>query len=276
MEFCNYTTIIGVLGWLGITIYNIGFCIILSYTVRNTLKGSMLSKFRYHAISLVLIALGAIGIFFSNYDSSKNLNSICVVKYSTVAPYIRTFASVCLILLALISIYRFKTGIPKNSFFQKQSLYKYYYMYIFFVVTLQILSEILGLIGNINCRSQQPDPALGISNSISNILELIGPILLALLRFSHPAVSSKIKSCFKKMKSCKEENEADISALFEVTEREYDLNREQYNWLGCLLESIRGSQVYSFLVGILVSHIDFKSDVIKSIRDVDYTCRYVF
>ena len=114
MGFCNYSTIIGVLGWLGITIYNIGFCIILSYTVRNTLKGSMLSKFRYHAISIILIVLGAVGIFFSNYDSSSNIDTICLIKYSTVAPYIRTFASACLILIALISIYRFKTGIPNN------------------------------------------------------------------------------------------------------------------------------------------------------------------
>lgn len=60
-----------------------------------------------------------------------------------------------------------------------------------------------------------------------------------------------------------------------LTEEE-DINEVQYNWLGSLLESIRGSQVYSILVGMLLSHIDFKNDTIRSIKDVDFHCRYVY
>ena len=138
MNFCNTITVFGVIGWIGISIYTILFCIILSYTVRNALKGGLFSKRKYHVISIILIITATFGVYFSN--QIDNQQTICMVKYSTISPYLRSFASACLILIALISIYRFKNGIPKNSFFQQQSIYKYYYIYIFFVVSLQIMS----------------------------------------------------------------------------------------------------------------------------------------
>lgn len=51
---------------------------------------------------------------------------------------------------------------------------------------------------------------------------------------------------------------------------------ENYNWLGSLLESIRGSEVYSFLTGMLISHIEFKTEPMLKIKDVDFNSHYVF
>ena len=50
---------------------------------------------------------------------------------------------------------------------------------------------------------------------------------------------------------------------------------ENFNWLGSLLESIRGSQVFSFLTGMLITHIEFKNES-GSIKEIDFTTHYVF
>ena len=89
------------------------------------------------------------------------------------------------------------------------------------------------------------------------------------MRFSHPAVTEKIKQIFRAKKK------TSLELVVSLSEEE-ESSEVKYNWLGSLLESIRGSQVYSILVGMLLSHIDFKNDTIRSIKDVDFTCRYVY
>ena len=139
-------------GWVGINYYNMLFCIVLAYSVRNTLKGTFMSNIVYHSVGFTCMCLVTIVIFFTS-GLGKSVNGLCAVRFSNVAPFVILTVPIALIVLASVSIYRFRTGIPKNSFFRHQSVYNYYYIYIFSVIALQVIISTLGLIGDLNCKS---------------------------------------------------------------------------------------------------------------------------
>jgi hypothetical protein len=81
--------------------------------------------------------------------------------------------------------------------------------------------------------------------------------VLILLRFSHPAVRLKIKKIFNptyEIKLEEEEEEEDSSS---------NNNPEEEPWLGSLLESIKGSQILSFLSAILVTFAEQRNKIQK-------------
>lgn len=168
------------------------FCLVLAHSVRNTLKGSSIKSIVYHGVGVCLVSVLTIVVYITN-GVGKSINCICAIKFSDVAPFVVLSAPLALILIAGVSIYRFKKGIPKNSFFEHQSVYNYYFIYILLVIILQITISILGLVGDLNCRSNSPDPALSAAFSFENIATLIHPFIIMFIRYHHPAVKSTIK-----------------------------------------------------------------------------------
>ena len=152
LTFCDTIAVFVLVGWIGLNYYNMIFCFVLSHSVRNTLKGTMLTPLVYHSIGVVVMALFPVIIYFTN-GVGRSITSICAIKYSNTAPFIIMAVPAILIIVAIISVYRFRTGIPKNSFFKHQSVYSYYFIYIFVVIIFQLVISILELIGDLNCRA---------------------------------------------------------------------------------------------------------------------------
>lgn len=172
------------------------FCFILAQSVRNTLKGGFISPVKYQIIGIVVSASITLIIYFTS-GLGQSINSLCAIKFSDVAPIVALSTPLILIVIAIISIYRFRAGIPKNSFFNHQSVYKYYFVYIFTVIVLQLIISLLTLVGDLNCRSDFPDPGLAAAFSISNITTLIHPFMIGFIRYHHPAVKNKIKKLIR-------------------------------------------------------------------------------
>jgi hypothetical protein len=135
------------------------FCFVLSHSIRNTLKGAFLTRKKYHTVGIIIMVMFPIIIYLTN-GIGRSVNSICSIKFSDAAPFVTMSAPISLIIMAIVSVYRFKTGIPKNSFFNDQSVYTFYFVYIFSVIIFQLIISILGLVGELNCRSDEPVPAL--------------------------------------------------------------------------------------------------------------------
>lgn len=55
-----------------------------------------------------------------------------------------------------------------------------------------------------------------------------------------------------------------------------DLDEGDYNWLGTLLDSIRASQVLSFLTGMLISYVEHYPKRVDRLKSVDFHSHYVF
>lgn len=203
MNFCGIIAGINLFGWIGLNYYNMVFCFVLAQSVRNTLKGGLMSPIRYQLIGIIVSVSVTLIIYFTN-GLGQSLNSLCAIKFSDVAPIVALTAPLILVVIAAISIYRFRTGIPKNSYFSHQSVYSYYFIYIFTVIVLQLVISLLTLIGDLNCRSSSPDPGLAAAFSMSNVATLIHPFMIAFIRYHHPAVKLKIKNilkCGKKRRS---------------------------------------------------------------------------
>jgi hypothetical protein len=122
------------------------FCFVLSHSIRNTLKGTLLTRKKYHTVGIIIMGLFPLIIYLTN-GIGRSINSICSIKYSDAAPFVTMSVPIALIIIAIVSVYRFKTGIPKNSFFSDQSVYSFYFAYIFSVIIFQLLISILGLVG---------------------------------------------------------------------------------------------------------------------------------
>lgn len=55
--------------------------------------------------------------------------------------------------ICLFSMYMFRAKVPKSSYFQKASVFGYYYYYMGLFSVIQALNTIGYLIGNISCRT---------------------------------------------------------------------------------------------------------------------------
>jgi hypothetical protein len=115
-QFCEAIGFFTVLSTSGLNIYNIIFCIILAYTVRNTLKGNFFTKIQYHTFSIVCIVIITTTIFFSN-TVGKNINGICGFKFTKNSAYLNILSASVLICITIVSVNLFRKRIPKNTFF---------------------------------------------------------------------------------------------------------------------------------------------------------------
>ena len=73
---CLSIGIVLVFGNISALIYNVLFCVILSYSLTKTLKGTLFSQIRYHALAFFTIALSTIALNTTN-NIGTGLSGVC-------------------------------------------------------------------------------------------------------------------------------------------------------------------------------------------------------
>lgn len=62
-------------------IYNLIFCVVLSFSLKKTLKGSLFNQVRYHALAIVFIISAAVALGVTE-TLGTGFNGICGYKIS--------------------------------------------------------------------------------------------------------------------------------------------------------------------------------------------------
>lgn len=112
----------------------------------------------------------------------------------------------------MFSMWMFRAKIPRSTYFQKASVFGYYYYYMGLFSVIQIFNTIGYLIGNVACRTGQEvtDKIIEVSITFGTCESVLLSFVLMALRFSHPVLRMKIKKMFRrKMKpgtNAEEEN----------------------------------------------------------------------
>lgn len=212
-SFCTSSGVLNIFGVTGLNIYNVMFCLILAISVRNTLKGSFFNKYYYHLIGMGVTIAVALGIFAFDMNG-KELSGLCGFKYSSVSPFLFLIMAVAFIFVAVVATVLFRKAIPDNSFFRAQILYRYYYIYISLVASIEFLISLGYVVGAANCLQNRPNPIINITMSLANCMIVVRAGLLVCLRLAHPAVKTYIKNwcSSKKLKEGELDPLADIDS----------------------------------------------------------------
>jgi hypothetical protein len=94
----------------------------------------------------------------------------------------------------------FKVKLPKNEYFQKQSVFGFYFYYMGAFVFTQIISSISFLVSDIVCKLNSVDitQVLHVMYSISIVVSIALSYAIAFVRFQQPILRKKIKKYFLK------------------------------------------------------------------------------
>lgn len=94
----------------------------------------------------------------------------------------------------------FKVKLPKNEYFQKQSVFGFYFYYMGAFVLTQVISSISFLVSDIVCKVNSVDitQVLYVLYSISIVVSIALSYAIAFVRFQQPILRKKIRSCFVK------------------------------------------------------------------------------
>lgn len=76
---CTAIGVFFILGNISTLVYNLLFCLILSHSVTQTLKGSLFSQKRYHLLAIFTISAAVVAISVSN-NVGTGFNGICGYK----------------------------------------------------------------------------------------------------------------------------------------------------------------------------------------------------
>ena len=107
--------------------YNAFFCGALAYTIHKTIKKALLSVKRQHLICIFTTIAALLILLFTT--SKEPFNHMCSYKTADSSALGLFFLHVLITLFTLYSLKKFKKNIPVNSFFKKQSHFKYYFLY---------------------------------------------------------------------------------------------------------------------------------------------------
>jgi hypothetical protein len=97
--------------------YNMMFGVILSYSIRNTLKGYFFNQFRYHILS-GFITLGIVLILIFTSGIGRGYNGICGYKAATQESIARFILELSITGICIYSMAKFKSKIPQNAYFK--------------------------------------------------------------------------------------------------------------------------------------------------------------
>jgi len=76
---CTSTSIIYAIGNTSSLVYNVVFCVVLSLSIKKTLKGSLFSQPVYHGFIIIFVAAVVVGLAVSG-SLGTNVNGICGYK----------------------------------------------------------------------------------------------------------------------------------------------------------------------------------------------------
>jgi Na+/alanine symporter len=174
--------------------YNTFFCVSLAYSINNTLRKPFLDNLKMHLICL-LATVTAILIILFTQNSGAPLSGICIYRVANQSSLGVFFVHLLLLLVCLYSMRKFRAKIPKNSYFEKRSHFRYYNTYLTFFVLCEAANTLLYLIGNISCQASSNDIGDLLENLYvaANVIAILQGLGIALLRLSHPKFVKKVK-----------------------------------------------------------------------------------
>ncbi len=111
--------------------YNTFFCVCLAYSINNTLKKPFLSNLSMHLLCFIT-AISAILIVIFTQNSGSPLSGICIYRIANRSSLGLFFLHILLLSLCVYSTRKFRSRIPKNSYFETKSHFKYYFTYLVF------------------------------------------------------------------------------------------------------------------------------------------------
>ena len=174
--------------------YNAFFCGALAYTIHKTLKKPLLSVFRQHMACLVIAIIALLIIVFTSTENA--FSNMCLYRLADSSSLGLFFLHLILALFSLYALYRFKVSIPQNSFFDQQSHFRYYFIYMVIFFIFEAVNSILFISGNLSCstgnqnRNEIISSLLTVSNCM--IIGLAFPSMA--LRMGHPFILKRLKT----------------------------------------------------------------------------------
>ena len=132
--------------------YNALFCGALSYSIRNTLRKPFLSRFKLHLMCTVVIVTALIIIIFTT-NSNSPFTDVCVFKMANSSSLGLFLLHLLIFSFSLYSLKKFRSRIPQNSFFEKISHFRYYYIYMIIFCIVEGVNSLTFLIGNLSCQT---------------------------------------------------------------------------------------------------------------------------
>ncbi|KAL4438872.1 hypothetical protein ABPG74_016592 [Tetrahymena malaccensis] len=175
-------------------LYNVFFCIFLITRIRNTIKGFRIKKSFIHFFTIV----GSIGFYLLQKFQGRaqlNLYGVCSYKVDSTSWIIGASIFVVYLFISWLTIYYFKKYVPNITAFVKhrtEFLQFYYFNVLFISISWSILVTSNIIVG-INC-SYELSPYLNIFITVGNIIKLVTPIVLSIVRYFDPTLQGCIQS----------------------------------------------------------------------------------
>ncbi|EAS00927.2 phosphatidylinositol 4-phosphate 5-kinase (macronuclear) [Tetrahymena thermophila SB210] len=175
-------------------LYNLFFCIFLITRIRNTIKGFRIKKSFIHFFTIV----GSIGFYLLQKFQGRaqlNLYGVCSYKVDSTSWIIGVSIFVVYLFISWLTIYYFKKYVPNITAFVKhrtEFLQFYYFNVLFISISWSILVASNIIVG-INC-TYELSPFLNIFITVGNIIKLVTPIVLSIVRYFDPTLQGCIQN----------------------------------------------------------------------------------
>ena len=174
--------------------YNAFFCGALAYTIHKTLKKPLFSVKRQHLMTLLITIAALLIVIFTSSEEPFHL--MCSYRLADDSSLGLFFLHIILTLFTFYALRRFKRNIPQNSFFEQQSHFKYYFMYMVTFCIFEAINSILFLTGYLTCLigGSNVNSILETLKIISNCMTILLAFASVALRLGHPYIFKKIKN----------------------------------------------------------------------------------
>ena len=104
--------------------YNAFFCAVLAYSINDTLRTPLLTQGKAHLLCL-FGCLCACTILLFAHDATDLTRGMCIYRVGSSSSLSQCAFHICLLLIALFSMRLFRSKIPKNSYFESKSHFRY-------------------------------------------------------------------------------------------------------------------------------------------------------
>lgn len=194
---CSGLGFFNMLGNIVAIYYNAFFCVSLAYSINYTLRKPFLDRFKSHILCLMAV-VAAIFIVIFMANPTQPLTGICIYKIANETSLGLFLLHLLIFVICVYSLKKFKAKVPKNTFFQQQSHFGYYYIYMIIFAGVEALHTILYFVGNICCQNKVSNLTDVLKNieTISSTINVLQAFATVALRFGHPIFLRKVKRFF--------------------------------------------------------------------------------
>ena len=149
--YCNGVGFLNMLGSVVYLYYNAFFCGALAYTIHKTLKRALLSVKRQHLVCLFTTLVALLIVIFTTAD--EPFHHMCSYRLADDSSLGLFFLHILLTLFSFYSLRKFRRNIPQNTFFERLSHFKYYYIYMVIFGIFEVVNCLVFLTGYLSCTT---------------------------------------------------------------------------------------------------------------------------